>query len=98
MSTVLPAAPREEGGPVEPVANVSVRQAELRKHLVLHLLLPGHGQRHIDAAERHPIDEGLPLRPVVPDERVRVRAHIPGRRTSRTREIKENAFEKSKKK
>ena len=55
------------------------RQSELRKHLVLHLLLPGHRQRHIDAAERHPIDEGLPLRPVVPDERVRVRAHIPVR-------------------
>ena len=35
-----------------------------------HLLLASHREEEIDATERHPIDESLPVAPLVPYERV----------------------------
>ena len=73
---VLAARPREEGWAVEPPAHIGICHAERCEDLMLHLLLAGHRQVHVNTPERHPVNQPRPVVPPVPNERVRVRAHV----------------------
>ena len=74
---VLAARPGEPRRAVRPVAHGGVRHAKVfGQHLVLDLFLPRRRNDRVVPREGHPVDELLPLRPVVPHQRVAVRAHL----------------------
>mmetsp|Transcript_41853 Transcript_41853/g.104024 ORF Transcript_41853/g.104024 Transcript_41853/m.104024 type:complete len:385 (-) Transcript_41853:130-1284(-) len=73
---ILPAGPRQEGGAVEPAADLEVGEPERAEHAVLHFFLPGQREEEVDSGESHPVEHLLPLAPIVPDKRIGVRAHI----------------------
>ena len=62
--------PRQEGRAGEKGARLVVRQAETQQCALPHRLDAGHGQRHIDAAERHAVDFTFPILPAPPGQRV----------------------------
>ena len=70
------ARPGEQSRAVEPAANLAVVEPELREYFPLDLLLACHRQVKVDAPERLPVDERLPLRPGVPHEGIRVGADV----------------------
>ncbi len=63
-------AERQVGGPHEEIRHVRIAEAEFLPHFAPHRLLAGHCQRHVDAMQRHPVNDTLPLGPVVPRHRI----------------------------
>ncbi len=63
-------AERQVGRPGQKRLHLFVGQAQSLTHRLPHGFLPGHRQRRVDAVERHPVDQPLPLRPVPPRQRV----------------------------
>ena len=70
------AVPRQVRRTGEVAADLLVRHPELLPHFVPDGLLSGDGERHVDAVQRHPVDEPLPLRPFPPRHRVAVGAVV----------------------
>ena len=56
--------PGQVDGSGKVAAHLLVGHAHAGPHIVPHGFLPGDGEWHIDAVERHPVDESLPVVPV----------------------------------
>jgi len=63
---VAHSVPRQVGGSREVGPDLFVGHAEIFPHFLPNGLLTGNGQGHVDAVQRHPIDETFPIVPLPP--------------------------------